>query len=189
MPDLDPQEYEALERAELLGNGGAIWRAARNYYRAALAAREEPQDRWAEDEWHTDENGHVIGGAPPNFVFVAKSSAREDWIAERSNVEKERDELLAAREEQRDDEPGYLLAELLWAVKQARGMKTDTDLERVYKAEERAELELETKRTKALAAREEAPACEHCGHFWNLHMDSGCLAVGCHCERGPERER
>ena len=43
MPDLDPQEYEALERAELLGNGGAIWRAARNYYRAALAAREEPQ--------------------------------------------------------------------------------------------------------------------------------------------------
>ena len=41
MPDLDPQEYEALERAELLGNGGAIWRAARNYYRAALAARDE----------------------------------------------------------------------------------------------------------------------------------------------------
>jgi hypothetical protein len=36
---------------------------------------------------------------------------------------------------------------------------------------------------------EGSPACEHCGHFWNLHMDSGCLAVGCHCERGPERER
>lgn len=34
-----------------------------------------PQDdKWAEDEWHTDEAGKVLGGAPPNFTFVAKST-------------------------------------------------------------------------------------------------------------------
>jgi hypothetical protein len=119
MPDLHGQEREAHEEAlaaaaraavdlAISTSGRAMFRdqieAAVKSYKAALAAREEPQDRWAEDEWHTDENGHVIGGAPPNFVFVAKSSAREDWIAERSNVEKERDELLAAREEPQDHE-------------------------------------------------------------------------------------
>lgn len=47
---------------------------------AALAARGEPQGDWSEDEWHTDEKGNVIGGAPANFVFVAKAdpAARED---------------------------------------------------------------------------------------------------------------
>lgn len=37
----------------------------------------EAEDRWADDEWHTDGDGNVIGGAPPNFVFVAKSSVVE----------------------------------------------------------------------------------------------------------------
>jgi len=91
----------------------AEWNALTQEERTAIvaqrcdseAAREDTEaDRWSEDEWHTDENGDVIGGAPANFVFVAKSSAREDWIAERSNVEKERDELLAAREEPQDHE-------------------------------------------------------------------------------------
>ena len=67
MPDLDPQEYEALERAELLGNGGAIWRAARNYYRAALAAREEPQTdgvaAWADHANRIADAERVIDGA------------------------------------------------------------------------------------------------------------------------------
>lgn len=61
---------------------------------AVLGAREDTEvDRWSEDEWHTDEKGNVIGGAPANFVFVAKSAlgAREDterpdggerWVAE-----------------------------------------------------------------------------------------------------------
>lgn len=70
--ELDEQEYEALEKAELLGNSGAVWRAARAYYTAGLAAR-------------------------------------EDWIAERSTVEKERDELRAnLRAERSVRNPGSL---------------------------------------------------------------------------------
>ena len=48
--ELDEQEYEALEKAELLGNSGAVWRAARAYYTAGLAAREEPQKGAIVDE-------------------------------------------------------------------------------------------------------------------------------------------
>lgn len=43
---------------------------------AAARLPERPDEgEWADDEWHTDENGQIIGGAPPNFVFVAKSVA------------------------------------------------------------------------------------------------------------------
>jgi hypothetical protein len=51
----------------------------------------------------------------------------------------------------------------------------------------------------ALAARSdgtteaEKPRCDWCGHFWTLHGDRCCLAVGCNCERvnteEAERER
>lgn len=48
-------------------------RAEAAFDKARDAAR-APEHRWADDEWHTDEKGQIIGGAPPDFVFVAKSA-------------------------------------------------------------------------------------------------------------------
>jgi hypothetical protein len=183
MSDLDGQEREALEkdRPPISAFGGAIahsayykgWMAARDYYRAALAVREEPPssilmgitEHLAEehdlfgrasdlltavkaicDEPLDERPGKgptrhgqflridaLLEGLPklPGEPADAKAwarnhlkslcvAAREAWIAERSTVEKERDELrakLAAREEAQDlGEPD---AALVWRAARA----------------------------------------------------------------------
>jgi hypothetical protein len=42
-----------------------------NTWLACREWAEERVERFGEDEWHTDSHGGVIGGAPPDFVFVA----------------------------------------------------------------------------------------------------------------------
>lgn len=81
----DQREHCELARAAL--DAAEATRQIERTHPETDAEREA--DEWADDEWHTDENGQVIGGAPPNFVFVAKSAldaARNDSVIPSSGI-------------------------------------------------------------------------------------------------------
>jgi hypothetical protein len=156
MPDLDPQEYEALERAELLGNGGAIWRAARNYYRAALAAREEPQTdgvaAWADHANRIADAERVIDGAAYVPAIEAYCVVRDLQAMQGDGVlysPQERDGVFrwaAAREDTERRDPALAIVGGLLRV--VRGKVSESDAATDIEAAERFLAGEETGRPK-----------------------------------------
>ncbi len=69
-PVLSDAECKAMESVPLLFGQSeqlreSTWLACREW-------AEERAESLGEDEWHTDGDGRVIGGAPPDSVFVAR---------------------------------------------------------------------------------------------------------------------
>jgi hypothetical protein len=89
--DRDPHHPDSLacRVAEAQARVYALTQAVNTREKAREdAAREDTEaDQWAEDEWHTDGKGNVIGGAPANFVFVAKSTREDTERPDETNEE------------------------------------------------------------------------------------------------------